>query len=51
MRVGNYGTDPAHGVVLGVRHVDRQGIKALKIVDGLEIAMLISLRVRASMKR
>src|SRR5436305_8583456 len=32
--LGSYGTDPAHSVVLGVRHADRQGIKALEIVDG-----------------
>jgi hypothetical protein len=31
--------------------VDKGAIGILEIVDGLEIAMLISLRVRASMKR
>jgi hypothetical protein len=35
-----YCADPADGIVLRVRHADRQGIVASEILDGLKVAMM-----------
>jgi hypothetical protein len=41
-----YGINLVYNVVPRVRHTDRQNIADLKVVDGIKIVILISLRVR-----